>query len=273
MNQQHLRAFFWLRWRLFVNQIKRGGIANGIILALLAAASVVSALVMFVSFFLVGLLLLPDASSMVILYVSDGLVVVFLFFWAIGIMTELQRSEALALDKFLHLPVSLTGAFFINYLSSLLSFTMLLFLPAMVGLGLGLVISRGPLMLLLFPLGAAFVLMLTALTYQLQGWLASLMANKSPPTNHHLDGYHEPSPVNPIAQPDQHTSPLARGSNVQGRRCRGTQGTASPNPRKPRRSRAASSTSPCRLAGCPWARRISRKGTFCPRWRGPWGLV
>ena len=57
----------------------------------------------------------------VLLYVWDGLVVAFLFFWLIGLLTDLQRSEALSLDKFLHLPVSLAGVFCINYLSSLLS--------------------------------------------------------------------------------------------------------------------------------------------------------
>jgi hypothetical protein len=47
----------------------------------------------------------------------------------------------------------------------------------MVGLSLGLVVGRGPVLLLLLPLLAAFLLMVTALTYQFQGWLASLMAN------------------------------------------------------------------------------------------------
>jgi hypothetical protein len=37
--------------------------------------------------------------------------------------------------------------------------------------------ARGPAQLLLLPLLAAFLLMVTALTYQLQGWLAALMAN------------------------------------------------------------------------------------------------
>ena len=51
----------------------------------------------------------------------DGIVLAFLFIWMIGLITELQRTEALSLDKFLHLPVSPIGAFLINYLSSLFS--------------------------------------------------------------------------------------------------------------------------------------------------------
>src|SRR5439155_917075 len=42
---------------------------------------------------------------------------------------------------------------------------------------IGLIVSHGPLMLLELPLVAAAVFALTAVTYQFQGWLASLMAN------------------------------------------------------------------------------------------------
>ncbi|HEY5312808.1 MAG TPA: hypothetical protein VIK18_09820, partial [Pirellulales bacterium] len=78
----------------------------------------------------------------------------------------------------LHLPVSLGSAFVINYLSSLLNLTLLVFVPAALGLSLGLAAARGPAMLLLVPLLVAFLLMVTALTHQLQGWLASLMVNQ-----------------------------------------------------------------------------------------------
>lgn len=177
MNGQHLRAILWLRWRLRVNQLKRGGIANAVILTILTVASVVLAAILFVVALAVGLFGLNDVSPTVLLYVWDGVVVAFLFFWATGLFTELQRSESLSLEKFLHLPVSLSSAFLINYLSSLASVSLLLFLPAMLGLSLGLLISRGWAMLLLLPMLAAFLLMVTALTYQFQGWLATLMAN------------------------------------------------------------------------------------------------
>ena len=74
--------------------------------------------------------------------------------------------------------MSIKGAFLINYLSSLVSLNMVVFLPAMVGLSLGLAFGRGPAMLILLPLVGAFLLMVTALTYQFQGWLASLMVNQ-----------------------------------------------------------------------------------------------
>jgi hypothetical protein len=178
VNRQHFQAFLWLRGRLLINQLRRGGIANTIILGLLAAFGVMFAFGMFVAFLLVGLFALPKVSPAVLMYVWDGLVVAFLFSWAIGLLAELQRSEALSMDKFLHLPVSLTGVFLLNYLSSLLSISLIVFLPGMIGLSLALVFARGPAMLLLFPLLAAFLLMVTAVTYQFQGWLAALMVNK-----------------------------------------------------------------------------------------------
>lgn len=178
MNGQHLRAFLWLRWRLRINQLRRGGTANAIILVILLVGGVLLAVGLFVVFFLLGLLGLPKVDSALLLYTWDGLIVFFLFLWVIGLLTDLQRSESLSLGKFLHLPVPLGGAFAINYLSSLLSINLVLFLPAFIGMSLGLTIARGPLLLLQLPLLAAFVLAVTAPTYQLQGWLASLMTNK-----------------------------------------------------------------------------------------------
>ena len=103
--------------------------------------------------------------------------VAFLFFWMIGLITELQRTDPLSLSKFMHLPVSPNGAFLINYVSSLLRLSLIMFLPVMLAFALALVVSKGFSMLLVLPLLAAFVLMITALTYQFQGWLASLMSN------------------------------------------------------------------------------------------------
>ena len=177
MNVRHFQTFVWLRWRLFVNQMRRGGAVNAVFAALLAVGALFLSAFLALMFFLVGLFVLPGASPAVLMYVWDGVVAGFLFGWAVGLLVELQRSEALSLDKFLHLPVSLKSAFLINYLSSLVNFSLIVFLPGMAALSLGLVFGRGPAMLLLLPLLAAFFLMVTGLTYQFQGWLAALMVN------------------------------------------------------------------------------------------------
>jgi hypothetical protein len=178
VNRQHLQAFIWLRWRILKNQLKRGGIANALILAFLVVLCGMVALLLLIGFFLLGLFAFGELAPPIHMFIWDGLVAAFLLFWGIGLLTDLQRSESMALEKFLHLPVSLTGVFLINYLSSLVNVTIILFVPTALGLSLGLAISRGPSMLLLLPLVAAFLLMITALTYQFQGWLASLMVNK-----------------------------------------------------------------------------------------------
>ncbi len=178
MNVQHLKAFIWLRWRLFRNQVRRGGTLNAVLALVLAALAVIASVSLFVAFFLVGMFGLANVAPPILLFVWDGLVIAFLFSWALGTLVELQRSDVLTLDRFMHLPVSLRGVFLINFLSSLFSLSMMFFLPAMLALGLGLTLGRGPALAVVLPALAAFLLMVTALTYQFQGWLASLMVNK-----------------------------------------------------------------------------------------------
>jgi ABC-2 type transport system permease protein len=177
VNREHFKAFLWLRWRLRVNQFRKAGVANLVFFLIVAVGAVVAAVGLFIAGFFVGWLALPKTPGYVRLYVWDGIVVAFLFSWMIGLLTELQRTESLSLDKFLHLPVSISGAFVINYLSSLFSLTLLVFVPTSIGLTLGQTIAHGPAMLLALPLIAAFILAVTAITYQFQGWLATLMTN------------------------------------------------------------------------------------------------
>jgi hypothetical protein len=177
VNWQHVRAFLWLRWRLTANHWRRGGAINGLLMMIVAVCAVALVVPLFVACFVGGLFLLPDARPVDLLYLWDGLVVVFLFFWGIGLMTELQRTESLSLSKFLHLPVSVASAFAINYVSSLLRLSLILFVPAMLAVALALVFTKGWLLLAVLPLLVAFLLMITAVTYQFQGWLAALMTN------------------------------------------------------------------------------------------------
>src|SRR5437667_10221069 len=178
MNWHHFRAILWLRWWIWFNQLKRGGKVQLVIMAFFLVIALLAGIGFFFAGFVIGGLGLAQAPPIIQMAVWDGLVVIFLFSWTAGVVAELQRSESLSLEKLLHLPVSLTGAFLINYLATLVSLSMIVFLPAMTGLSLGLVFAKGPAMLLLLPLLAALVVAVTALTYQFQGWLASLMVNK-----------------------------------------------------------------------------------------------
>jgi hypothetical protein len=95
----------------------------------------------------------------------------------IGLLTELQRSETIDLQRLMHLPVALGQMFVINYLVSHLALSIILCVPAMLGLAIGLVIARGWEMSLLIPLALSMVFMVTAWTYCLRGWLAAMMTN------------------------------------------------------------------------------------------------
>lgn len=177
MNLNHLSAFVWLRSRIRLNQLRKGGVVSQVLVIILSVMVVSAAVGMFVGGIFAGLFGLPAAPPVARLLIWDGLVVVFLFVWAIGLLTEIQRSDPLTLDKFLHLPVSPSGAFLVNYVSSLFSITLILFAAAAVGLLIGQVFAVGPVMLLGFLALAAFVFAVTAMTYQFQGWLAVLMSN------------------------------------------------------------------------------------------------
>ncbi|HVX12832.1 MAG TPA: hypothetical protein VHC22_16740 [Pirellulales bacterium] len=177
MTWQHLRAFVWLRWRLLANSWQRGGSLNFVLTAIFVVAALVSAVPLFIVSVLVGYNLPPSVTPKHLLYAWDGMAIAFTFFWSVGLLAELQRTEPLSLSKFLHLPVSLRSAFFINYVSSACGLTTILLGPVMVGFALGLTFSRGLAHLAALPLVAAFVLLISAVSYQFQGWLASLMSN------------------------------------------------------------------------------------------------
>lgn len=148
-------------------------VLTGIVTLLIAAAAAVALIVGL----LVGLIALRTASTRTVMVVWDAAIAGFVFLWFGGLMAELQRTDAISLDRFLHLPMSPSSAFIINVVGSSVSLATVLILPAMTGLAAGLVISHGLGMLVLFPLVAAFFMLMTAVAYQFRGWLASLMAN------------------------------------------------------------------------------------------------
>jgi hypothetical protein len=177
VNWEHFKAFVWLRWRLLYNQARRAGAVNAILTVIVVAAAVLTAIPLFIGALMLGLFAIPKAQPAHLMYAWDALVVAFLFFWLIGLITELQRSDPLSLSKFLHLPVSANGAFLINYLSSLLRLSLIIFVPLMLGFTAALVATKGIVMVPVLLLVAAFLVMITGLTYQFQGWLAALMSN------------------------------------------------------------------------------------------------
>jgi len=178
VNWQHLKLIIWLRWRLSYNQWRRSGKINAVLTMGLVIGAMISAVLLFFVALIVGSLMLSKAKPDHMMFIWDLLILSFLFLWSMGVVTELQRSEFLSFEKMLHFPISPTGAFLLNYLSSLASLAIILFLPTMMGLCIASVVTHGPVMLLLFPLVFAFMLFVSALTYQFRGWMATLMRDK-----------------------------------------------------------------------------------------------
>ena len=177
MNLEQLKTILWLRWRLTRNQWQRAGGFGAVLAAIVAGAAMVLGAATFVGGLLGAALGLGEAKPEVVMWIWLGVTVVFLFFWLIGLLAELQRSETIDLQRLMHLPVALGQMFVINYVASHLALSIILMLPAMTGLALGLTFSRGPAMLLLLPLAWGMVFMVSAWTYCLRGWLATLMSN------------------------------------------------------------------------------------------------
>ena len=177
MNWSQLKTILWLRWRLIRNQSVRGGGLGAIIAVLVGFGAIVLGGASFLGALLAATFGLAQASPMIIMGVWFGVTVVFLLFWMIGLLSELQRSETIDLQRLMHLPVALGQMFVINYLVSLFAFSIIVAVPAMLGLAIGLAISRGPAMVLLAPLALSMVFMITAWTYCLRGWLATMMTN------------------------------------------------------------------------------------------------
>jgi ABC-2 type transport system permease protein len=177
VNWAHFKAFVWLRWRLMANQWRRAGSLNAVLTMIVVVSAIIMAIPLFFGAFALAVFLIPKAAPAHLMYVWDGLIFFFLMFWAIGLLVELQRNDPLSLSKFLHLPVSVTGAFLINYFSSLLRLSLVIFGPVMLAFALALIYIKGLGQLAVLPALAAFFLMITAPTYQFQGWLGSLMSN------------------------------------------------------------------------------------------------
>jgi hypothetical protein len=177
MNREQLQTILWLRWRLMRNQWARHGWLGAVLAVLAGFGALVTAAGGFIGALLGAAFKLGDAQPKVILLVWLAATVAFLFFWLLGLLAELQRSEMIDLPKLMHLPVALGQLFVVNYLVSHFTPSIIIMVPVMLGLATGLAIARGPEMVLLIPLALSMVLMITAWTYCLRGWLASLMSN------------------------------------------------------------------------------------------------
>lgn len=177
MNWDQLKTILWLRWRLTRNQLFRGSSIGGVLLVVLSVISLLLIGLVCGGATFGGYVALRNVKPETILLVWTVVVFAFLVVWTLGLLVELQRSETIDLQRLMHLPVRLGQVFVINYIASHATFALLVLVPAMLGLTLGLALGRSAMFLFVVPLLFSCVFMVTAWTYYLRGWLASLMTN------------------------------------------------------------------------------------------------
>jgi len=129
MDTSQLRTILWLRWRLTQNQWARHGAFSKFISIFAVVAGAIIGFSGAIGGLLAGVLGLDDARPVVLLGIWDAIIAAFLFFWMAGIVSDIQRSETIDIGRMLHLPVSIKQIFFINYIASLLTLIIILFVP------------------------------------------------------------------------------------------------------------------------------------------------
>lgn len=174
----HFKTLLWLRWRILRNQMAKTGQINLIITMILIWSCLSLAGFSFFIALGLGIALLPNATPFYALLIWDVLALAFFCAWMVGLITDLQRTEFLSIGKLLQLPMSFQGAFTLNYLTSLVTISVLGFVPTAIGLGLAFAIVHGPWMLLQIPAALALVFMISSVSYLFRTWLGALMQNE-----------------------------------------------------------------------------------------------
>lgn len=177
MTRGQLRAILWLRWRLTRNQWAKSQGLGALLAVAIGTASVLGGLASFGGGLAGGWMLGLHAPPWAVPLTTAGLSVAFVFTWSIGVLVELQRSEVIDVPRLLQYPVRLAPVFLVNYLASHASPSVVVFVPAILGISFGGAAAAGPGALLAAPPALAFVFCTTAWTYCFQGWIAAWMTN------------------------------------------------------------------------------------------------
>jgi hypothetical protein len=169
--------FIWLRFRIRYNQISRGSkLAQ--VFALIGTIFVgLSVISIWLLGFTLGVFLPKYLDQTYYFLIWDATILLAMLMWVIHVLNEAQRGDPISLDKILHLPVSPSQAFVVNYLASLGTPVFLMTAGGCLGLVFGSIFSVGIVAILFVVPVAAFLFAMTASTYWLQGWIATLMIN------------------------------------------------------------------------------------------------
>jgi hypothetical protein len=171
-----LLALVYLRFHMRRNAWQRESILGQVVTTVFFAAAAIGVLGAFAMGVATGYTLYTKLQWEWRLLFWNGLVITFLLVWFIHVSTEVFRNDVLTLDRVMHLPISPSHAFVLNYLSSLINFPIVYFASFTTGVLVGASVAQGPSILLLWLALVAYMLMVTALTSHFQGALAAWMA-------------------------------------------------------------------------------------------------
>lgn len=155
-----------------------GKIISTILMSILILLGILGAVASALGGYYAGRVWLGTQEPLISLVALDGIVTVFLFIWFWSLLIEIQRADVIDFKKMMFFPISLRLIFFLNFLTSLLSPALALFIPGLLGLLLGLSAVQGAYVLWGVPLALVFFLMLTAWAYYARGIMSILMENK-----------------------------------------------------------------------------------------------
>ena len=94
MNKEQFLALLWLRWRLWANRWRKSSGFGKVLSIILLAMAVMLVVGVFVGGVALGWFGLGQAKPVIYFVVADVAIGLFIFFWLIGLMSELQIGRA-----------------------------------------------------------------------------------------------------------------------------------------------------------------------------------
>jgi len=184
MNVKRLQAIFLMRRQLNRNAMRNTSRFVAIFSAGLRTFIVAITLGVSIIFFMLGLSLnlledeVDSNAEFFGFFIISILSIFFLSFWALGLLTELQRSDSISYRNLAHLPIPLREVFLFNYLASHDSRSCILFFVSSTSFILGLMLPYGVRMALVIILIVLMIMSITSWTFAFRSWISCLMGNK-----------------------------------------------------------------------------------------------
>ena len=172
-----LFAVWWLKWRISRNSLRKQGRLFELIAAIALVAGAISMLLMFGAGVSAGFLVAPLITPARLLIIWDVLAAVYLVSMFFTVLTELQQSESISVQKFLHLPVSPFHGFLINFLTSFINFMTFVMVPPILGFCVTHVYAFGLPSLLSPLILISYIIMVIALVFQMRTLFTVIIIN------------------------------------------------------------------------------------------------